>query len=218
MGGKPNLDIIGQKFGLLTVIRLATPEEKDSVKTGVNGGYFYCECECGGKKIARSSHLKAGLVKSCGCIYAKKKEAAKANAEAKAERQKQRIADGIEREKRKAEAKAEEERRKAKKERQKAEAKAEAERRKAEKERRELEKQRKSENPRRTTMQKYEIVKKTLCEKHNRMCLTTKCPLAKFGCYDFVTVSAMLAYAGTSGRGLVVKTIKQAAKDNGIEL
>ena len=211
MARKINLDIIGEKFGMLTVIRLATEEEKDSIKASANGGYFYCKCDCGGEKIARGSHLKSNLVKSCGCMYAKKKADAKARAEAKAERQKQRIESEAERAKQKVEAKAEREKRKA-------EAKAEAERRKAEIERRKAEKLQKRESPHQTTMQKYERVKKTLCEKHNRMCLTTKCPLAKFGCYDFVTISEMFLYIGVNGKEPAIKAIKQAAKDNGIEL
>lgn len=54
-------DIIGEKFGKLTVI-------EKSYK-GKNGKYFYkCLCDCGGIKYVYKTHLKKGLVKSCGCI------------------------------------------------------------------------------------------------------------------------------------------------------
>lgn len=57
MGIRNNL--IGRKFGKLTVIGLATTK---------NGRTFYnCECDCGKKIIVSSSHLVTGHTKSCGC-------------------------------------------------------------------------------------------------------------------------------------------------------
>lgn len=55
------VDLIGKKFGRLTVIK----------NNGINkkGGYTWeCSCECGGNHIVRSDMLKNGDVKSCGCI------------------------------------------------------------------------------------------------------------------------------------------------------
>lgn len=48
-------DIIGRKFGLLTVIKRAKGEK------------YLCLCDCGKEKIVSGCHLKGGRVKSCGC-------------------------------------------------------------------------------------------------------------------------------------------------------
>lgn len=58
MGKK--IDLIGQVFGNLTVI-------KDSKKRTNNGGVIWtCECICGTIKDIPGDHLKRGSVKSCG--------------------------------------------------------------------------------------------------------------------------------------------------------
>lgn len=55
-------DIIGQKFGKLTVIKL------DHIKrTNRNLYYYLCECDCGNKHIVLKSSLLNGLTRSCGC-------------------------------------------------------------------------------------------------------------------------------------------------------
>jgi hypothetical protein len=54
------IDLIGQKFGRLTVIRRADSKSKDP--------RWLCKCECGAEKIVRSSCLRYGEAKSCGCI------------------------------------------------------------------------------------------------------------------------------------------------------
>lgn len=54
------IDLIGQKFGRLTVI------ERDYSKK--NGTYWLCQCECGNQKIVESRNLRRGLTKSCGCL------------------------------------------------------------------------------------------------------------------------------------------------------
>lgn len=59
------LNLIGQKFGKLTVLSrdVETPrKEKDY------NFYWWCQCDCGNKITARSNHLSAGDVKSCGCL------------------------------------------------------------------------------------------------------------------------------------------------------
>ena len=55
-------DIVGQTFGYLTVIKIT---EKRSPK-----GYviFECKCKCGNMKLVEGSPLKAGNVRSCGCL------------------------------------------------------------------------------------------------------------------------------------------------------
>lgn len=54
------LDLIGQKFGRLTVIERQESRQGRSM--------WLCQCECGKQKIVSSSHLKSGAVKSCGCL------------------------------------------------------------------------------------------------------------------------------------------------------
>lgn len=64
-------NLIGQKFGLLTVA------EKDFSR---KGGYWFCKCDCGNPQLisVRGSNLKSGNSKSCGCL-------SKTKAQAKAE-------------------------------------------------------------------------------------------------------------------------------------
>ena len=57
----PLINIVGQKFGKLTVI------ERDNSKIG-KYVYWICQCECGNIKSVRGTALKDGLTKSCGCI------------------------------------------------------------------------------------------------------------------------------------------------------
>lgn len=59
------IDLVGKKFGKLTVIKYAG---KDKFGTSL----WLCKCECGNKKIIRSSDFKNGKTKSCGCIHNKK--------------------------------------------------------------------------------------------------------------------------------------------------
>jgi hypothetical protein len=57
MGKK--LDLTGQVFGLLTVIRLD--------RLGSHGKEYWCKCQCGNEKLYRGSTLTSGTVKGCGC-------------------------------------------------------------------------------------------------------------------------------------------------------
>lgn len=54
------IDLTGQKFGRLTVIK--------RVENKNNQSYWLCKCECGTYKIIYSGHLKRGKIKSCGCL------------------------------------------------------------------------------------------------------------------------------------------------------
>lgn len=59
------IDLSGQRFGKLTVIRL--------VERRKDASYWLCKCDCGNETIVRgSNHLRKGEVKSCGC-YRKEK-------------------------------------------------------------------------------------------------------------------------------------------------
>src|SRR6478609_5326308 len=55
-------ELIGQKFGKLTVI-------SESHRDGQV--HWNCLCDCGGTKIVISRHLRLGCVASCGCLYKK---------------------------------------------------------------------------------------------------------------------------------------------------
>ena len=56
------MDLVGQKFGKLTVIK------KDEIKT-IKGKYTYwvCKCECGNVKSIYQGSLRNGKTTSCGC-------------------------------------------------------------------------------------------------------------------------------------------------------
>lgn len=58
--GKQAIDLSGQRFGRLTVIGLA---EKRGRKL-----YWRVKCDCGSAKAVHGDHLKAGKVRSCGCL------------------------------------------------------------------------------------------------------------------------------------------------------
>jgi hypothetical protein len=51
-------DLIGQKFGKLTVVSLVN----------VSPRKYLCKCECGGQAIVQPGNLKNGHTQSCGCV------------------------------------------------------------------------------------------------------------------------------------------------------
>lgn len=68
------IDLTGQRFGRLTVIRKA-PENYHRVTLHPDGHKVYtcmarweCKCDCGGTKTVIGINLKNGRTKSCGCI------------------------------------------------------------------------------------------------------------------------------------------------------
>jgi hypothetical protein len=56
------IDMLGQKFGRLTVVARAE-NGKDKHRR------WHCKCECGGETIAWTSSLRRGRSKSCGCLH-----------------------------------------------------------------------------------------------------------------------------------------------------
>lgn len=62
----PLIDISGQKFGRLIVIK------RDTSRIG-KYVYWICQCECGNIKSIRGTALKDGLTKSCGCLSVENK-------------------------------------------------------------------------------------------------------------------------------------------------
>lgn len=59
------IDLTGQQFGFLTVIkRIGTRKNT----TGGGSPVWLCRCECGNEKIALTTWLRNGTLKSCGCL------------------------------------------------------------------------------------------------------------------------------------------------------
>lgn len=56
----PFIDISGMRFGRLVVVK----------RCGTKSGHalWLCSCDCGGNTLAMSCDLKAGKVRSCGCL------------------------------------------------------------------------------------------------------------------------------------------------------
>lgn len=58
-------DRIGQKFGKLTVIKLAYQDWNGQA-------HWLCKCDCGKEIIVIGNSLRIGKTKSCGCIHKEK--------------------------------------------------------------------------------------------------------------------------------------------------
>ena len=58
------IDLTNKKFGRLTVLKKSCVKNKKI--------YWYCLCECGNIKEVAGTHLKSGLIKSCGCLLKEK--------------------------------------------------------------------------------------------------------------------------------------------------
>lgn len=56
---KRAVDIVGKKYGYLTVIERAGSRTKEAM--------WLCECDCGNKKIVSGGALRSGRTTSCGC-------------------------------------------------------------------------------------------------------------------------------------------------------
>jgi len=61
------MDLLGQRFGMLTVSSLATKSDQGKNGTGTKTTW-YCECDCGGAHTVSTNNLRAGSVQSCGCL------------------------------------------------------------------------------------------------------------------------------------------------------
>jgi hypothetical protein len=60
------IEMEGKRFGKLTVIAFDHLHESGTTR------YWLCKCDCGNFHIANGSNLRAGEVKSCGCLNASK--------------------------------------------------------------------------------------------------------------------------------------------------
>lgn len=58
--GRKAIDLIGQRFGKLTVIEKAETLNKNA--------RFKCRCDCGNEIITESQKLRNGKTNSCGCL------------------------------------------------------------------------------------------------------------------------------------------------------
>ena len=58
------IDITGQKFGRLTVIK------KSDKRNSSGQVYWHCVCECGNECEINGASLRSGHTKSCGCFSA----------------------------------------------------------------------------------------------------------------------------------------------------
>jgi hypothetical protein len=56
------INLIGQKFNMLTVVAYAGRVKKDQ--------FWFCECDCGNISRTKSYNLKTEKAKSCGCMVA----------------------------------------------------------------------------------------------------------------------------------------------------
>lgn len=60
---KNRIDLIGRKFGRLTVLKFHSVNENYAT-------FWLCRCSCGTEKPIRRSNLTNGSAKSCGCLNA----------------------------------------------------------------------------------------------------------------------------------------------------
>lgn len=59
------IDMTGKRFGMLTVSKFS--------HSGKNWkAYWQCVCDCGSVKTIRATHLRQGVVSSCGCLKSNK--------------------------------------------------------------------------------------------------------------------------------------------------
>lgn len=63
-------DMIGKKFGKLTIVRR---DKIHITPSGQKKVMWLCKCDCGNEKVVASQDLKSGHTKSCGCIPTKKR-------------------------------------------------------------------------------------------------------------------------------------------------
>ena len=62
-------DLTGQKFGRLTVIRVAEPHE---IKDKAKGTHWFCQCSCGNTTVVTVQNLHGNHTQSCSCLHKEK--------------------------------------------------------------------------------------------------------------------------------------------------
>lgn len=58
------MNMIGEVFGNLTVLERGKTDQNRKI-------YWICQCSCGNTTESRGDHLRAGRIKSCGCLNRK---------------------------------------------------------------------------------------------------------------------------------------------------
>lgn len=64
------INLVGKKFGILTVLG----REESKTEDGKSLGYWRCSCDCGNEKLVQGYYLKKGMITSCGCLKQSKLE------------------------------------------------------------------------------------------------------------------------------------------------
>lgn len=64
-GWKTKIELSGQRFGRLTVIRESTPR---TFPCGAKQTMWYCKCDCGKTTVVTAGNLRRGHTTSCGCL------------------------------------------------------------------------------------------------------------------------------------------------------
>ena len=70
---------VGKRYGHLVVLREVDKDKNKIDKKKYRGALWECKCDCGNTTIVAGGHLRAGNVKSCGCLYKKEKGEAAIN-------------------------------------------------------------------------------------------------------------------------------------------
>lgn len=60
MKGRPRSQLVGKRYGTLTVIEFAYVQKGHS--------HWRVRCDCGAEKVSSGSNLEGGTTRSCGCI------------------------------------------------------------------------------------------------------------------------------------------------------
>ena len=60
MSFKTLIDLSGQKYGRLTVLKRGMNDNSGKVR-------WICKCDCGNEKLLRSNDIRSGKIVSCGC-------------------------------------------------------------------------------------------------------------------------------------------------------
>lgn len=63
--------------------------------------------------------------------------------------------------------------------------------------------------------QKYMNMKRAICMKYERRCLTGKCPLAKFTCYDYPNVQTLYSNLNQRDKKKFEKALEEIALEHG---
>lgn len=63
--GRPLIDLTGEKFGRLTVLKRGENEPRSNGSFQVR---WICKCDCGNEVLVRAAEIKGGRTQSCGCL------------------------------------------------------------------------------------------------------------------------------------------------------